>query len=56
MFVDEPLETALMRTGRNQRQIPVVDETGRLAGMVDLDTMISRGEIARSRTAVDMRL
>lgn len=43
---DEMLESVLMRFGGGQRQIPVVDETGSLLGILDLDTMLSRRALA----------
>jgi len=43
----EPLESALMRSGRKRRQIPVVNEQSQICGIVDLDTMILRGELAK---------
>jgi len=51
MRAGEPLGSALMRTGRNQRQIPVVDELDQLCGIVDLETMIARGELTRMISA-----
>jgi Zn-dependent protease len=45
--VDEELESALMRTGRHRRQIPVVDSVGRLVGILDLDTMVVRGKLLK---------
>jgi stage IV sporulation protein FB len=45
--VDEELESALLRTGRQRRHIPVVDSEGRLIGIVDLDSMLARAEISR---------
>ncbi len=47
--VDEELEGALTRTGKHFRQIPVVDDVGRLLGVVDLDSMLARGEISKHR-------
>ncbi len=47
LHVDEELESALLRTGRQRRQIPVVDANGLLIGMVDLDSMLERAEISR---------
>lgn len=43
----EELESALMRTGRQRRQIPVVDQAGFLRGILDLDTMLLRGEVSK---------
>ncbi|MDA9858656.1 site-2 protease family protein [Rubripirellula sp.] len=44
---EEALEIALLRTGRQNRQIPVVDSIGCLIGIVDLDSMLARAEISR---------
>ncbi len=51
MYPHESLESALMRTGRNRRQIPVVDDQDQLCGIVDLESMIIRGNLAASLTA-----
>jgi Zn-dependent protease len=51
----EPLVSALARTGRSGRQIPVVDHAGRLVGMLDLDSMLSRGELPRLGGLTDRR-
>lgn len=40
--IDEPLQSVLMRVGKRQRQIPVVDDAGLLVGILDLDTMLIR--------------
>jgi Zn-dependent protease len=48
MRVDEPLDSALMRNGRHQRQIPVVDAEDRFCGIIDLDTMMLRSELTKS--------
>ncbi len=45
---DEPLSAALSRTGKLMRQIPVVDASGRLVGILDLDTMLSRRALPQS--------
>lgn len=45
--VDDELESALLRTGKQARQIPVVDRNGLLIGIVDLDSMLARAEISR---------
>ncbi|MFK8114494.1 MAG: site-2 protease family protein [Rubripirellula sp.] len=47
MQVDELLDAALMRTGRQARLIPVVDATNRLIGVVDVESMIARGKLSR---------
>ena len=44
---EDALEIALLRTGRQNRQIPVVDSIGCLIGIVDLDSMLARAEISR---------
>ena len=51
MCSGESLESALMRTGRARRYIPVVSEQDQLCGIVDLETMIVRGELATSLSA-----
>ena len=43
----EPLESVLMRLGKQQRQIPVVDEGGFLAGVLDIDTMLIRRALSK---------
>ncbi|MGI9473121.1 MAG: site-2 protease family protein [Rubripirellula sp.] len=43
----EELESALMRTGRQRRQIPVVNDSGILRGILDLDSMLLRGEVSK---------
>lgn len=45
--VDEELESALLRTGRHRRQIPVVDGSGHLVGILDLDSMLVRGKLLK---------
>ncbi|MDB4749682.1 site-2 protease family protein [Rubripirellula sp.] len=44
--IDEPLETAIQRGSRQVRQIPVVDRDGYLMGILDLDSMLLRAELA----------
>jgi Zn-dependent protease len=44
--IDEPLETAIQRGSRQTRQIPVVDSDGYLMGILDLDSMLMRAELA----------
>lgn len=53
--VNEPLESALMRSGRQRRQLPVVDDDGRLQGIVDLDSMLLRTELQRGTAPAEMR-
>lgn len=43
----DPLESALLRGNRWQRQLPVVDAGGELQGILDLDTLVIRSELAR---------
>jgi stage IV sporulation protein FB len=52
---EQSLESALMRWGKQGRQIPVVDEVGMLIGVLDLDTMLVRRSLstARSENAVE---
>jgi len=45
--VGEPLESAVQRGSRQHRQLPVVDPHGRLCGILDLDTLVIRSELAR---------
>jgi len=54
--VDESLESALMRSGRSRRQIPVVNEQDQLCGIVDLETMILRSELTKMANADRMSL
>jgi Zn-dependent protease len=44
--IDEPLENAIQRGSRQIRQIPVVDSDGYLMGILDLDSMLMRAELA----------
>ena len=46
--IDEPLETAIQRGSRQLRQIPVADHDGYLLGILDLDSMLMRAELATS--------
>ncbi|TWU57574.1 site-2 protease family protein [Rubripirellula reticaptiva] len=39
---DDDLSAALAKSGKSVRQIPVVDSSGQLVGMLDLDTMLAR--------------
>ncbi len=48
----EPLESVLMRLGKQQRQVPVVDDGGFLAGVLDLDTMLIRRALSRREELV----
>jgi Zn-dependent protease len=43
----EKLEVALMSAGKQSRQVPVVNEAGQLVGIVDIDSMRVRGELAK---------
>jgi Zn-dependent protease len=51
--VDEDLESALLRTGKHRRQIPVVDVAGQLQGILDLDSMLIRGELSKRLASTD---
>lgn len=53
VLVDEDLESALLRTGKHRRQIPVVDVAGRLQGVLDLDSMLTRGELSKRLASTD---
>jgi CBS-domain-containing membrane protein len=44
--IDEQLETAIQRGGRQSRQIPVVDADGYLLGILDLDSMLMRAQLS----------
>lgn len=46
--IDEALETAIQRGSRQLRQIPVADRDGYLLGILDLDSMLMRAELATS--------
>lgn len=46
MQIDEELESALMRVGRQFRQVPVVDPSGRLVGTVEIDSMLLRAKLS----------
>jgi Zn-dependent protease len=48
---DQELESALLRTGQHRRQIPVVNEYGHLLGILDLDSMLARGQLSRRSAA-----
>lgn len=43
----EPLESVLMRLGKQHRQVPVVDDGGFLIGVLDLDTMLIRRVLSK---------
>ncbi|TWT82714.1 putative zinc metalloprotease Rip3 [Planctomycetes bacterium CA13] len=47
IHVGSNLEDVLLGTGGKYRQMPVVDEAGRLMGLLDLDSMLARGSIAK---------
>ncbi len=47
--VDDDLETVLLQSGQNTRQFAVVDAEDRLIGVLDLDSMMSRGTLAGAR-------
>lgn len=51
VHVSEPLEAALMRGQRAARQIPVVDDLGQLCGVIDLETLVIRSELAKQAAA-----
>ena len=44
---DQSLESVVMQLGYRERQLAVVDADGRLAGVLDLNSMILRGKLAR---------
>jgi stage IV sporulation protein FB len=44
---DDELETVVSRIGQRGRQLPVVDQDGRLQGILDLNSMLLRGRLAR---------
>ena len=48
--VDDDLEMVVLKAGTKHRQLPVVDHDGRLVGLLDLDSMLSRGRL-KSRSA-----
>lgn len=48
-FIDEPLENAIQRGSRQIRQIPVADQSGCLMGILDLDSMVVRAQLATSQ-------
>ncbi len=47
LYEDEDLPSAVARSGKSLRQIPVVDAGGQLIGLLDLDTMLTRRGLAR---------
>jgi Zn-dependent protease/predicted transcriptional regulator len=51
--VSEPLDEALMRLRKQQRQIAVVDESGQLVGILDVDTMMVRRALFAGGRAVE---
>jgi Zn-dependent protease len=44
---DDELETVISRIGQRGRQLPVVDQEGHLQGILDLNSMLLRGRLAR---------
>ena len=48
----EPLEDVLPSLAKDYRQLPVVDDGGRLVGMLDLDTMLARHRLRASQHSV----
>lgn len=46
--VDDDLEMVVLRAGQRYRQLPVVDHDDRLVGLLDLDSMLSRGRLKLS--------
>ena len=56
--IDDDLETAVLGAGRGNRTVPVVDETQRLIGILDLQTIADRGRLHRAaevnRTSFDV--
>ncbi|TWU56848.1 putative zinc metalloprotease Rip3 [Rubripirellula tenax] len=44
---DDDLSEALAKSGKSARQIPVVNGTGHLVGVLDLDTMLARRGLAQ---------
>ena len=44
---EEELEDVVLSLPRNKRQVPVVDQDNRLAGMLDLDSIRARGAIQK---------
>ncbi len=45
--IDEDLESVILRIGNRGRQVAVVDREGRLAGILDLNSMLLRGPLQR---------
>jgi predicted transcriptional regulator len=44
---NDELESVILRVGQRGRQLPVVDQDGRLTGILDLNSMLLRGRLAR---------
>ena len=53
--LEDDLELVVLRAPRALRQLPVVDQDGRLVGLLDLDSMLSRGRLASSVAGEDVR-
>lgn len=51
--IDDDLESALMKVGKHRRHVPVVDASGRWKGMLDLDSMLTRGELSKGVASTD---
>lgn len=45
--VDDDLESVILRVGHRGRQLPVVDANGYLVGVLDLNSMVLRGRMAK---------
>jgi Zn-dependent protease/CBS domain-containing protein len=52
---DEALEVALLRSGQQTRIIPVVDADNRFMGIVDVESMLARGKLAKLVRPLDPR-
>lgn len=52
--VGESLESALMRVGKRDRQVPVIDEVGQLVGVLDFDTMLIRRALSGREAPIPM--
>lgn len=45
--IDDDLETVMVAAGTKQRLFPVVDRDSRLVGLLDFDSLLSRGRLSR---------
>ncbi|MCG8649180.1 MAG: site-2 protease family protein [Pirellulales bacterium] len=52
--IDEDMESVVLRMGHRGRQLAVVDHFGQLVGILDLDSMVMRDQLAAGLPAADI--